>query len=65
MATAPCGLIHSWLCWFRRTPRAPPERTPGEGEQVRDRVWMRLAGNRVLIVDGLTTNVLDELERAP
>ena len=42
-----------------------PDRTPRQGEQVRDRVWMRIAGNRVLIVDGLTTNVLDELERAP
>ena len=38
-----------------------PDRKPGQGEQVRERIWVRIVDNRVLIVDGLTTNVLDDI----
>ncbi len=41
-----------------------PDRKLGQGEQVRERTWVRIVDNRVLIVDGLTTNVLDDLDSA-
>ena len=39
-----------------------PDQRRGEGEQVRDRTWIRLVKDRVLIVDGSATNLLDDLE---
>jgi hypothetical protein len=40
-----------------------PDRKFGKGEQVLDRIWIRTVDDRVLIVVGLETNALDQLER--
>lgn len=36
-----------------------PDRAPGRGEEVRAHTWVRLVGDRVLIVDGADYNPLD------
>ncbi len=41
-----------------------PDRAPGEGEQVRERIWVRQVRDRVFIVDGSATNFLYDVERA-
>jgi len=42
-----------------------PDRKPGTGEQVRERLWVRLVEDRVLIVDGSATSLLDAVEQTP